>query len=258
MKRKFAVLLLVLLATAVPALAQDGRTHTVAFDGVRFSYDAALAGGVAISTQAGSAPDVFPPDPWRTEFLLYAARPVPESIWEAVAAVRVYAAGELAAHDGTAPVLDQLRALLDDRPDLAAFGASLAEENSLTLPFLPVLPAGQVVRARAAYVDAPELSGIRYVTAYSEAAEPFTADSFVYTFLGLSADRETVVSVIVNLSADGFPTELEPVEDPGAFVDGLPGYLAESTARLNDAAPDSFSPSLALVDALVESLAFDS
>jgi len=255
---KFVVLLLALLVTAAPALAQEGAQHSVAFDGLRFSYDAALASGVAISAQSGSQPDVFPPDPWRSEFLFYTARPIPESIWDAVGAVRVYPAADLAAHEATAAVLDQLQTLLADRPDLAAFGASLAEENSLTLPFLPVLPAGQAIRARAEYVDSPALSGIRYVTAYSEAAEPFTADAFVYTFLGLSADGGTAVSVIINLSAAGFPAELEPIDDLGAFVDRLPEYLAESTARLNEAAPESFTPSLALADALVESLAFDS
>jgi hypothetical protein len=258
MQTKIAVFLLILLATAFPVLAQDGATHTVAFDGLRFSYDAALAGGVAISAQSGSAPDVFPPDPWRSEFLLYTARPVPESIWDSVGAVRVYPAADLMAYDATAGVLDQLQTLLANRPYLARFGASLAEEDAPVLPFLPVLPAGQVIRARAEYVDSPALSGIRYVTAYSQAPEPFTADAFIYTFLGLSADGRTVVSVIINLSAEGFPTEPEPIEDLAAFIDGLAGYLDESTARLNEAAPDSFSPSLALADALVASLAFES
>lgn len=257
MKIKIAMLLFVLLAIAAPALAQEDSRHTVAFDGLRFSYDAALAGGVAIAAQSGSQPDVFPPDPWRSEFLLYTARPVPESIWEAVGAVRVYPVADLMAYDDTAGVLDQLQTLLADRPDLARFGASLAEANGIALPFLPVVPAGQVIRARTEYLDSPALSGIRYVTAYSEAAEPLTADAFIYTFLGLSADGQTVVSVIMNLSAEGFPTEPEPIADLGAFVEGLPGYLAESTARLNEAAPESFTPSLALVDALVESLAFE-
>jgi hypothetical protein len=41
------------------------------------------------------------------------------------------------------------------------------------------------------------------------------------------------------------------------FAANAPAYYAESIAMLNDAAPESFAPSLTTIDALVQSLVFN-
>ena len=52
-----------------------------------------------------------------------------------------------------------------------------------------------------------------------------------------------------------FPAAPEPV-NPDTFIENLPDYLTESIASLNAAEPDDFTPSLALLQAMVDSMTF--
>ena len=171
-------------------------------------------------------------------------------------AVRVYPAADLAAYEATAAVLDQLQTLLADRPDQPPLARRWRKR--LTLPFLPVLPAGQAIRARAEQCRQPGAVRHPLRDRLQRGGGAVLADAFVYTFLGLQRRRRHGRLRDHQPERSRVPRRAEPIDDLGAFVDRLPEYLAESTARLNEAAPESFTPSLALADALVESLAFDS
>lgn len=247
MFRKLLIVLLLALL-AVPALAQEEGLHRVSFDGFSFAFDDALATNVNIWGYPGDSQDVMPPQVPHTLFSLYSDWPAPGFILESDAAIYVYRTAEFASYPEQANRLAQLQDLIASQMDLA--GVEM-------LPFLPVYPAGQVVRAAAQYVDTPAVQGIRFITAYMQAREPFTSASFLYTFQGISTDGSRYISIVAPLETTLFPAELAAV-DPEAFEREFDPYLADSTAALNSAAPDAFAPALSSLDALVASVRFGS
>ena len=74
-----------------------------------------------------------------------------------------------------------------------------------SLPMLPVVPAAQVFRAQAQYVDLPGLSGIRYLTYYSQGISPLTATDILYVFQGLSADGQVLRDRYVHAAHAALP-----------------------------------------------------
>ena len=258
MRVKAILIGLALLLAVTPALAQDSSTHTVAFDGFRFNFDEALAAHVNITQYAGDPASIGPgfAEPPYTQFALYNQFPVPESLLETVGSVRVYRLADLAGYDEDLRQVEQLRTLLAERPDLTPHMVARDSASENALPFLPVFPAGQIVRARAHYLDAPAVSGISFVTVYSQAVEPLLADEFLWTFQGLSGNGEYYVMALFPLHVGLFPQEVGPDYDPDALITRLVEYLNESIATLNSAAPSDFSPSLDRLDALVSTFAF--
>ena len=153
-----------LLLLALPVQAQDGGS-TVTFDGVGFTFDATLGTSVNITRVRGQAPDletIETPDARHLVFTL---------VWTAgrvrQGAARGRCAGRRAGVSDRRPGaatsfaserLEQLRTLLADRPDLGTFMAVRPDGFGEELPFLPVPGAGQILRARAQYIDTPEVS----------------------------------------------------------------------------------------------------
>ncbi len=257
MKYTMTLFALFLALGVFSAAAQESMTHTVAFDGFGFDFDPALAANVNITQYPGDPAEIGPgfAEPPFTQFALYNEFPVPESVLDAVGGVRVYRTADFAGYTEHESRLQQLQTLLDERPDLAAYMMASEDMNQDALPFIPVFPAGQVIRARAQVVDTPAVMGISYVTIYQQAAEPFLSDSFIYTFQGVSADGAYYVSAIFNLTTELFPAELPTDYDPDAFLAQMQAYFEESIAQLSAAAPDDFTPSLTTLDALIQSFA---
>jgi heat shock protein HslJ len=151
--------------------------------------------------------------------------------------------------------LQQLQLILADRPDLATF--MVVDEVALpTLPFMPQMPAAQVIRARAQYIETASVRGVSYVTVYRQDVSPFVNNEFFYTFQGLSADGTQYVSAIFRLDASVFPAEIPADFDMEAFNAQFTAYLTESVNQLNAATPESFAPSLTAIDAVIQSFAF--
>ena len=154
--------------------------------------------------------------------------------------------------------LDELTSLLAERPDLAAYMEVTDDGSGDPLPFMPDIPAAQVIRARAQYVDTPQVAGITYVTAFRQDISPFASGDFWYTFQGLSADGSWYVAADFVVDASMFPEEVtakdaERIADPERY----PAYLEDSVQALNEAAADDFTPPLTAIDALVQSITFD-
>jgi len=260
MKLKLLVLIVILTLGVSPVLAQDeGGTHTVAFDGVSFTYDTSLAANVNIVPFGGDPVDLEAPGgpqaPY-TEYVLYNGQPAPEGSWDAVGSVRVYRTADFAGYSEHEERFGELQSMLDRLPCLAGRMVGPGNLNEVTLPLLPVLPAGQIVRARAEYVDTGSLSGIRFLTAYGQDMSPMLHDSIFYTFQGISADGAYYVSIIVWLDSSMLPAEVGADFDWDAFYAEPAPYFTDLIATLNAAAPDAFTPSLATLDAMVQSVSF--
>jgi hypothetical protein len=146
----------------------------------------------------------------------------------------------------------QMQSLLDQRPDLASY---MTMDSTIlnALPFLPVFPAAQVIRARAQYVETDAVMGISYITVYRQDIGPFIASEFMYTFQGMSKDGMYYISAMFPVEPSMFPAEY-PVVDLTTF--DMVAYANDSIAQLNAAVPEDVTPSLTSVDAVFASFAF--
>lgn len=257
MKLRFIVLLLVALF-ALPVLAQDSASHTISFDGFGFTYDSSVGTNVSITSIPGDPPDVEQmggPEVPHTVFALYSDKSVPE--FSAPGEIRVYRSADLADNEIRAEQLEQLQTLLNDRPDLTPYmTADVTGAN--TLPSMPVFGAAQILRAQAKYIDTPSVSGIAFIAAYGQDVFPFTGNSFLYVFQGLSSDGAYYIAAQFQLNTTLFPAEVPADLDIEAFSANYEQYLAETVDTLNNANPDDFTPSLTTLDALINSFTFDS
>lgn len=172
------IIVFALALMVVPAIAQE-PLNTVSFNGFSFSSPSSVGANINIVQYAGDAPDVAQPfvQPPSTDFLIYSVAPAPESIFDAPVAIRVYRTANLAAYANDLAQVTALQSLLATRPDLAPMMTltSGADIGGSGLPYLPTLPAAQEIRARAAYVQLGEFSGVAYVTSYGQDASPILA-----------------------------------------------------------------------------------
>jgi hypothetical protein len=257
-----AAMVVCLALGAGPILAQDA-TKPVAFDGVAFSFEDVLGSSASITQVPGGPNDVEQPvesDVAHLAFTLYGPRAEgakTPKVGVAPGVVRFYRTADLTGSQSSRQ-LDELTSLLAERPDLASYMEVTDDGSGDALPFMPDIPAAQVIRARAQYVDTPQVAGVAYVTAFRQDISPFASSDFWYTFQGLSADGSWYVAADFVIDASMFPEEVtakdaERIADPERY----PAYLEDSVQALNDAAPDAFTPPLTAIDALVQSITFD-
>jgi hypothetical protein len=168
--------------------------------------------------------------------------------------ILVYPAAEYAAaHQGAATAMAHLRVLLDGSTPVTVDNA----------PGIPFFNAAQQFAAQGRVIQFQNGSGVRMLTQYAQYAAPINNTDLFYQFEGLTGDGRYYIIAILPTTAP----MLAPNEQPDASLppDGVPfpgfedpqaapGYYAAISAKLDAAAPDTFSPSLALLDALIESI----
>ncbi|MBN2471901.1 MAG: hypothetical protein JXN59_14355 [Anaerolineae bacterium] len=256
-KNLLSVLLLFsLMALAPAALAQGDPPARASMNGFSFDLIPALGMHLNLVQQPAGAEMVMPPQAAHTQFMLYPELPAPFNFNDAAATIFAYPVSGLAALPDHAERLAALQTLLDTRPDLSEYMVARDNVTENALPFLPVLPAGQVIRARAQYVESAALRGISYITAYAQAQEPFLSSAFLYTFQGVSADGETYISLVMPLTTGLFPAEHDPNFGVLELQADVAGYMNASVAALNEAAPGDFAPALDHLQTLLDSIAF--
>lgn len=131
------------------------------------------------------------------------------------------------------------------------------------IPYLPVgesQPLGivQYLHAQIRYMDFQSGTGVRYVTAYAGEIGPLTNDSLYYSFQGLSHDGRYGVAIYMPLQHPGLVNTSEDVpgwpENNDTFRQNYDSYFEANLRLLEAAAPAEFTPSLAALDALVQSI----
>jgi hypothetical protein len=246
------------LLLALPAQAQDSG-GSLTFNGVGFSFDATLGSSVAIiQVPANPRASDFPGgDPAaHTSFSLSHVTRERQTIpgpWRSDGVVTAYRTADLEGTEFAGEQLEQLRSLLADRPDLAGFMVVSPNLDDEYLPYLPPAEAGQLLRARAEYIDTPQVSGIAYVTAFAQDLTRLAESDFGYTFQGLSVDGTRYVAVSWVLTVEGFPAQIRGGPPPDPYAP----YVNRTIERLNEAGPEAFTPSLTSLDALARSFTFE-
>jgi hypothetical protein len=250
MKRWSLVIVVMLLALATTVSAQeDSAWSTVSADGVALAYPHSLGPNVNIVHYAGDDPSLGQPGgplPPYTEFQLYEKtdEPVDYLAWNGKGYVTVYHTADFANYPLYQDQLTALQKLLTDAPALDSFMAYDSNQPMPNLPFLPVYPAAQVIRAAAQYAEIGSLKGIIYLTVFRQDASPFLNNEFYYTFQGVTADGAVYVSARFPVVVPGVPAELPADFDYDAWVTGIDQYMNDTMAALTAADAASFAPSL--------------
>lgn len=146
---------------------------------------------------------------------------------------------------GFGPEMVKLQGLLDSQVELAV---------QETLPFLPLSNAVQGLHSNEMYMDFNGGRGIRYLAQYGQDVSPVIEGEMFYTFQGLSDDGRYYVAALFPVNTgvlpEGMPADLNPDQLVGMWED----YLASVREQLNGVAPADFTPSLEMLDSLVQSL----
>lgn len=248
----FASLLLI-LAFAIPAAAQAQDTLTVSTGDIRLMIDKAFATGVSFNLLPADPTEFGPGFAEPASLQIGFSNPPPGFAPESILTIRIYETVNFAGYPEHERRLAQLQDMLANRPDLAGYTTYRENVAERALPFIPVYTHGQVLSARAEYVETPTFAGIQYIAAFSADVSPFNRNSFIYTIQGVTPDGKHYISAQSFISTDLFPAE-PTIDDPAAFQANLPTYIEESIATLNAGMPEDFSPSLADIDAAMESL----
>jgi hypothetical protein len=152
----------------------------------------------------------------------------------------------LAAYASMNPIaaaqIAQLDDLLQNRPAVPP-GA---------LPHLPPPNGQQDLQAQLAYLDFSNGSGIRYLTQFNQEPRQINNQEVYYTFQGITADHAYYIAAFFPVQSDSLPAD-NTITDYDAFANNMLDYLTKTTAILNNPAT-TFTPDLALLDAIVQSL----
>ena len=259
-KSLWLIVLLTMLALVIPAQAQEGTMNNVSFNNFSFSYDPALGSRVTIVQQPGDAPQLEQPGgpiAPHTYFTIYDELADPAFPEFGPIIIRVYRTADLAAYPLLQPELANLQNLVSNQPDLSAY-TNVPDDmaTAQSLPFLYGIGASQVIRGQARYVNLGAIKGVSYLTVFRHDVSPFTSGEFIYTFQGVTDDGQYAVSAQFAVSTDLIPAQIPDDFDYAAFEAGYTQYLRDSTATLNSATPDRFTPSLNTLDAVLESFSF--
>jgi hypothetical protein len=225
--------------TAAPACT------TVAFNGITLCYDPSLAQGTTTSVIPAS---VSVDDPWFsapqieqidfTNYITGVRFHKPQLMVFSVAEYR--SVNENA--DGT---ITKLQQYLANKPNIPAG----------SIPFLPAWNAAQLFNVFPAFVNFQNGQGIRYLAEYGQYAAPVNSTDLFYTFQGLTNDGNYYVSIIMPVTHPSLPADANI--DAGLqqqLYDDYDKYLADVLPVLSAQAPESFTPNLSLLDAMVQSM----
>jgi len=227
--------------TLEPTAAPD-----VDFQGISFSYDESLASYLNMEVVPGNIdPEGFPGASYPTHFMFtFGGYALPNTFH--APRIRVYSIAdfeEIAGYPGD--LVEQLRTLLQTQPAIAI------NEH---LPLIPRWNAGQMFSAKAAYVSFQNGVGLRYLTMHGQASYPIDNHQMFYAFQGITNDGKYLLSAILPISNPALPEHGEDtIDDWNAFYEFFEAYIAQAAMQVDEYAPESFNPTLALLDEMMAS-----
>lgn len=155
------------------------------------------------------------------------------------------------------PIVAALQQLLTDQPDLTAYAVvnpeTKAAQSGLTM--LPPSNAQQIFRAQAKYIPFAEGIGVRYLTQLSQGLVPVNNQELFYTFQGLTANGATYVAAYFPVSLPDLPASNQISDEAFAtMMEDWQGYITQTLDLLNEQPSTAYTPDLAELDALINSL----
>jgi len=126
-----------------------------------------------------------------------------------------------------------------------------------SLPFLPTWNAAQTFHSNYSLFPFLNGGGIRFLTLYAQYAAPVNNQDLFYTYQGLTTDGQFWVAAILPINHVMLPETADP--PPGGmtfdqFAANYETYIADMTSQLEAQLPNSFTPTLTALDALIYSI----
>ncbi len=122
------------------------------------------------------------------------------------------------------------------------------------MPFLPLFNAMQVMHAQVQYMDFKNGSGVRFLTQFDQAPLPINNHELIYTFQGLTSDGKYYVAALLPVTNPELPANEQVNDEMAAKLSDFPAYLKETVAWLEQQPAGSFTPDLAALDKLIQSI----
>ena len=136
--------------------------------------------------------------------------------------------------------------------------------NPDSLPRIPFFNAGQVFASNIQIIPFQNGQGVRFLTEYAQYFAFVNNTDLFYQYQGLTEDGQTYLIAILPVTAPVLPPNAEPQTDipPGGIAQpgyddpdaDWEGYYNDISALLENTPPDSFTPTLAQLDALIRSI----
>jgi hypothetical protein len=244
------------LTAAAPAVTATPLPNnvSVSFQNVSFVIPQGLATGA--TSELVPLADENNSDPWSIApaHILFklTGYPAPAGSFDAV--LRVYPAQGYAAVNSWADgSLKRLQAVL------ASPNMPLTNDNLPTVPFLGA--AAQQYAAQAKLITFNGGTGVRMISQYAQYPGPIIKDGSFYHYEGLTSDGKYMVAILFPVTLPIKATAENPSADSIQYPDlaiakpeEISKYYQSITDLLNAAGTDSFQPSLAQLDALVQSI----
>ena len=156
----------------------------------------------------------------------------------------VFPVDELAATNPTAgKIIFDLQSLLESR------------QAGEKMPFLPLDGNVQTLHAQVKYLDFKNGSGARYLTQYNSGLVMINNKQLIYTYQGLTSDGKYYVAAVLPVTHPELPDTQQAYGQTVEELKGFPEYMTQTAAWLDQQAPNSFTPDLAKLDGMVQSIA---
>ncbi|HCR72398.1 MAG TPA: hypothetical protein DIW23_13195 [Anaerolineae bacterium] len=120
------------------------------------------------------------------------------------------------------------------------------------MPFLPSFNAGSYFYSNFETVSFQNGSEIRYLTAFSQVPVPILNNLMLYTFQGITNDGLYYVSTTFAVNIGFLIGKQAPTDWPDVAI--LQNEIDTVTEQLNNSKPEAFTPSLLVLDSLVQSI----
>lgn len=133
------------------------------------------------------------------------------------------------------------------------------ESQESDVPYAPLLPlfnAAQVIQVDLTYLSFQNGQGMRWITQYGQDSGTINNQELFYAFMGITDDERYLISAILPLSHTSLYADMfsEPEEGWENFDANIDQYYTQVEQDLSVVSPDSFSPSLEILDAMIASL----
>ena len=129
------------------------------------------------------------------------------------------------------------------------------------MPRVPWFNADLLITAHVGLVSLQNGNGVRTLTEYAQYYAPINNNELIYQFQGLTEDDRYYIFAILPITAPILPENEKPDAPIPAGGIPIPGdigvsntYYFSVTEKLNSLAPDDFTPSLNMLDALIQSI----
>lgn len=137
----------------------------------------------------------------------------------------------------------------------ATLKTALDDQLTFTpMPFLPLINAKQDMHPLVKFLDSKNGKGVRYLTQFAQAPIVINNEELIYTFQGLTGDGKYYIAAVLPVTHAELPVASKVYSDDMEKLKEFPAYLEKTTAWLDQQPGTAFTPDLAKLDSLVQSI----